>query len=133
MDKQTVALFGAAEKGEFETVYRCKYLEQLSDYLGHPPPYSRGIYMGIQALLYQRDVVFIRVQEEGYSFSDYYHGLRLLSSRGVVGELAAIGIPGVGDAVLLEAATAICAIYSSILITSEDDLYDYLTSSIKAA
>lgn len=133
MEKQTVALFGASEKGDFQIAYHCHRVEQLADLLGHPPPYSRGIYMGIQALMYQRNVIYIRVREEGFSFQDYYKGLRLLTSQGTVRELAALGIPGVGDSALLEATTAICGIYDSILITSEDDLYDYLTGMQRAA
>ncbi|MDP1836092.1 MAG: hypothetical protein Q8K75_09240 [Chlamydiales bacterium] len=133
MEKQTVALFGEAEKGDFQTIYHCKNLQQLSDNLGHPPPYSRGIFMAIQALLFDRELVFIRVRDEGYSFQDYYKGLRLLTNYGVVRQLAALGMPGVGDSSLVEATTAICAIYASVLITTEDDLYDYLTTGNQRA
>lgn len=133
MERRVVALFGEAQKGDFHTAYHCRNLEQLVDYLGHPPPYSRGIHLAIQSLLYHRDLVFIRVREEGYSFQDYYKGLRLLANGSVVRNLAALAIPGVGDAGLLEATTAICAIYSSILITNEEDLYDYLTCWQRAA
>lgn len=133
MEKRTVALFGEAEKGNFQTAYHCSCLEQLVDYLGHPPPLTRGIFLAVQALMYQRDLIFIRVREEGFSFQDYYKGLRLLTSEGTVHNLAAMAIPGVGDSALLEATTAICAIYDSILITNEEDLYDYLTSWSRAA
>lgn len=121
-----IALFGAAERGEYETIYHCYTINQLADYFGHPPPYTRGIFMAIQALLYQRELFFIRVRDEGYSFQDYYKGLRLLTSGGVAPYLAAVGMPGVGDSGLVETTASICAIHDSILITCEDDLYDYL-------
>lgn len=40
----TIALFGEAEKGQFEYPYYCENLDQLAEFLGHPPPESRGLY-----------------------------------------------------------------------------------------
>ncbi len=130
MTKQilTVALFGEAERGDFHTAYFVRDLPELADRLGDPPPYSRGILMGIQALLYQCNLIFFRVREEGFSQDDYYNGLELLKENAIVSDLTALGVPGVGDRQLLRASSDICAVYDSILLTSEEDLYDYLTA-----
>lgn len=127
MQIYTIALFGEAEKGEFRTPYACQSVEQLLDRFGHPPADSRGLYYAIQALLYQRDLIFFRVREEGFSYEDYLMGLRLLLQNRLVTKLAAICLPGVGDVEIIEAISPICDAYHSILITDESDFYDYLT------
>ena len=123
----TIALFGEAEKGNFNTAYYCESLPQLVDNLGNPPPESRGLYYAVQTLLFERNLIFFRVEEEGFSFQDYLLGLRMLENRDLVTNIAAICLPGVGDAEIIDAAIPLCHRHNSIIITTEPDLYDYLT------
>lgn len=125
----TMALFGEAEKGDYQTAYYMRSLAQLVDYLGNPPPNSQGLFYAVQALLYERQLIFFRVKEEGFSHQDYFSGLQLLQNQSILSEISAICLPGVGDTNILEAITPICATYHSILITNEADLYDYLTEN----
>lgn len=125
----TIALFGEAEKGEFRTAYFCQNLIQLDEFLGNPPEESRGLHYAVQALLFHRNLIFIRVPEEGFSSDDYMEGLHLLESQELIPHLDAICTPGVGDQTIIDAILPICHRYHSILITSESDFYDYLTST----
>ncbi len=123
----TVALFGEAEKGEFRTAYFCQTLAQLADNLGHPPGESKGLHYGVQALMMKRQLIFFRVEEEGFSAQDYLLGLRFLENQQLIPTLSAICLPGVGDKEIIDASVPICQSYSSFLILGEGDLYDYLT------
>ncbi len=123
----TVALFGEAQKGEFQGAYYCKTLGQLSDYLGEPPSQdSRGLQYAIQAILFQRGVLFFRVHEEGFSMQDYMQGLQFLEKEKIP-SLSAICLPGVGNHEIIERTTPVVEAHGSFLILSEDDLYDFLT------
>ena len=122
----TVALFGEAEKGEYKTAYFCRDLYQLAVNLGHPPPDSKGLHMAVQTLLYDYNLIFFRVEEEGFSIQDYLQGLRFLSHNQFVQDLTAICLPGVGDNQIFEAAKPIYEMYRSLIVTTEVDLYDYL-------
>lgn len=122
----TIALFGEAEKGEYQQPYFCNSLEQLVDYFGNPPEESKGLFFAIQALLYHRQLIFFRVKEEGFSSSDYLGGASLLKNHRLQTDITALCLPGVGDSEILEAMTPICKEYHSILITREADFYDYL-------
>lgn len=124
----TMALFGEAERGEFHTAYFCQNLEQLDEFFGNPPPNSQGIYYAVQALLFKRNLIFFRVLEEGFSVQDYLTGVKLLEHQQFIPRLDAICIPGVGDPIVLTALHPVCVHYHSILISSESDFYDYLTS-----
>lgn len=129
MEMRPVFLFGEAERGEFCTPYLCRSLPQLADTLGNPPVESEGILYAVQALLYKKEVLFFRVKEEGFSAPDYMRGLKLLQSRERnTFSISAICLPGVGDAEILEATGTVCALHKSLLILSEKDLYDYLTT-----
>jgi hypothetical protein len=121
-------LFGEAEKGEFCTPRVCKSLPQLADTFGNPPQESQGILYGIQALLYRRELIFFRVEEEGFSVGDYMKGIKWLQQQDSMPELAAICMPGVGDVEILEATSPLCIVKKSCLIINEKDLYDYLTA-----
>ncbi len=123
-----VFLFGEAEKGEPCTPLICTSLFQLSDMLGNPPEGSLGIDYAVQTLLYQRELIFFRVHEEGFSTEDYMRGLHALQSNVSLRPLAALCMPGVGDATLIAATTPICIAHSAILILTEKDLYDYLNA-----
>lgn len=124
----SIVLFGEAEKGEFETAYFCQTLPELIDYIGNPTPNSQGVHCAIQALLYHYNLLFLRVREEGYSFQDYLIGLHLLEHQSLVDQVAALCLPGVGDERILYPVGSYCTAHHSILLTSQSDLYDYLTS-----
>ena len=125
--RYTVAVFGEAERGSFQTAFFCQNLEQLERNLGHPPENSIGLNFAIQSLLFDRNLIFFRVKEEGFSINDYINGLRLLESQHLFANVRAIGLPGVGNLDILKASEVLCDIYKSMLITTESDLYDYLT------
>lgn len=125
---RTVALFGEAEKGEFQRAYFCQNLEQLLERLGNPPPDSQGLYYAVQSLLYGCQLVFFRVSEEGFSTEDYLLGLHMLRNSDAIPPLSALCLPGVGDANIICATSPICNQHKSILVVSEHDLYDYLTA-----
>lgn len=127
-----IALFGEAEKGEFNTAYFCNELAQLVDFLGNPPAESHGLYFAVQALHYGRQIIFIRVKEEGFSRPDYEYGLQLLHSQRLISPISAIALPGVGDEYIFKAAEPICILHHSILLTTEADLFDFLTSRAAA-
>lgn len=126
--KQTIALFGESEKGAYKTPHVLEKLPQLVDSLGNPPGESEGLFFAVQAILYNREIIFFRVAEEGYSPLDYYNGLRYLEKRENVKGVSALCLPGVGDPNILKACEGVCQIHNSFLITNQKDLYDFLTS-----
>lgn len=127
--RHTIFLFGEAEKGDFCTPLHCKTLPQLAETFGNPPEESLGILYAVQALLYERELIYFRVKEEGFSVADYMRGIRMLENKDFYRHLTAICMPGVGDAEIIEATSQICSLYQSLLITTEKDLYDFLTHS----
>lgn len=122
----TMAFFGESEKGRFHIPHYCDSLEHLVENLGNPPPESKGLYFAVQALLYDQKIIFYRVEEEGFSYQDYFEGLRTLRRIEGASHLRAICMPGVGDEEIFNAAMPICEDSHSIIITTESDLYDYL-------
>ncbi len=120
-------LFGAAERGEYCLPVACHSLPQLLASFGHPPQESEGLIYAIQTLLYERKLYYFRVEEEGFSLSDYHHGLRLLRKKELKEAIGAICMPGVGDSEIIEYASSVCNALNSILIVTEKDLYDFLT------
>lgn len=126
----TVFLFGEAEKGEFCTPLLCKSLTQLADRFGHPPKESLGLGYAVQALLFQRELIYFRVKEEGFSTSDYQQGIRLLEKSDLFHNLVAIGAPGLGNASVMNEINRVCLQHKSVLIVTEKDLYDLLTYSL---
>ncbi len=125
----TIAMFGEAEKGKYRSAYFLKNLPQLVDNLGNPPPDSQGLHFAVQTLMYNRPLIFFRVEEEGYNSKDYIKGLQLLKKKNLMPNISAICLPGVGDAEIIDTAIPICKSNNSILILSEPDLYDYLTAN----
>jgi hypothetical protein len=124
----TIALFGEAQRGDFRTAYYCKTLEQLSELLGEPPSTEcQGLDFAVQALLYQRGVVYFRVHEEGFSTQDYLTGLNFLQNKDLFPNISALCLPGVGSSEIIQATDPICSLHQSFLILTEKDLYDYLT------
>ncbi len=126
MEIFTIALFGEAEKGDFHVPYYCKSLPQLVDYLGNAPAETLGLQFAIQALLYNENLIFFRVKEEGFSAQDYYSGLRILQNDQKFSKVRAIALPGVGDKEIIEAVTPLCVIQKRIMILNEPDLFDFL-------
>ncbi len=124
--KPTVFLFGEAEKGEFGIPLICQSLPELCDALGNPPEESLGIFYAIQTLLYSKQLLFCRVEEEGFSVRDYIKGLNLMRSEKFGSKLQAVLIPGVGDEEIVDAAMGLCHIHKSLLVLTEKDLWDYL-------
>lgn len=127
--QQIMALFGESEKGAFKIPYFLKKLPQLFDLLGHPPEESEGLFFAVQAILYNREVIFFRVLEEGFSQPDYFVGLKYLKDKDIAQKIHAICLPGVGDPEILAESACLCHMHKSFLITTQKDLYDFLTSS----
>jgi len=125
--QRVVVLFGEAEKGQCKKPYILRELPQLMDALGNPPPESEGLFFAIQALLYEREIIYFRVQEEGFSKVDYFCGLKYLKNKDKIKQVHAVCMPGVGDREILDATQPVCEIHKSHLITTQKDLYDYLT------
>lgn len=128
--RHIVAIFGEAEKGQFKKPYYLFDLPQLVDSFGNPPPESQGLFYAIQALLYQRELIFFRVKEEGFSLSDYMFGLKFLEDTSQVKRLHALCLPGIGDPQIMQAIQPIFEIHKSILIVTPKDLFDYLTAIV---
>jgi hypothetical protein len=129
MKPHTIALFGEAEKGDYSKAYYCQTLPQMLDCLGNPPPESKGLYFAVQSILLDYSVLFFRVREEGFSQQDYFLGLAFLKKQKLFTRIMGICAPGVGNGEIINEILPICHNYRSILITSEADLYDYLTAS----
>lgn len=128
MQYQRVFLFGEAEKGAMCTPIKLNSLPAVLEKLGYPPSDSSGIDYAIQTILFNRELIFFRVQEEGFSLSDYYDGVKLLYNSGDKLLPSAICLPGVGDPHIIEALTPISKKLDSLLLITERDLYDYLTN-----
>src|ERR1700722_4316846 len=99
---QLVFLFGEAEKGHFCSPILCRCLLQLSQTFGNPPEESQGIFYAIQTLAFARALIHFLVKEEGFSIPDYKRGLHLLRNREVPQSPAAICMPGMGDAGIID-------------------------------
>lgn len=123
-----IALFGESEKGKFHYPYFCNNLPQLADTFGNPPEESLGLVFAIQAIMYERQIIFFRVKEEGFSIDDYMKGIEMLKDRGKIKKLSAICMPKVGNHLILDELDPICKLHSSIIITTEKDFFDYLLS-----
>lgn len=125
----TLVLFGEAEKGSLCKGVFCRTLDQLVDIYGNPPPSTKGLLLAIQSLLYGRELVYFRVREEGYSVEDYYEAIYQIEKADWENNIAAFGLPGVGDSEIITAITPLCRIHHSLIITTQSDFYDYLTST----
>ncbi len=126
--RNTIAHFGEAAKGDFRTAYICNNVVQLSETFGEPPAHSQGIVLAVQSLLFQQEVIFFRVHEEGFSLQDYLLGLKFLENKELFPSLSAICLPGVGSRDILDATTPLCQERRSILLFTSADLYDLLTN-----
>lgn len=79
--------------------------------------------------MFQYEVLFYRVEEEGFSENDYFQGLALIEEYSKPPLLQALCMPGVGDGRVIGKALSVCAQQEMILMMHEIDLYDYLTHS----
>lgn len=123
-----IALFGESERGQAGMAYYCDSLPQLADTFGNPPEESNGLHCAVQALLFNFGLIYFPVEEEGFSHDDYFQGIETLQEKELIKEVGAFCLPGVGDRNLLNAITQLCERHTSILITNQSDLYDYLTA-----
>ena len=128
--KPTIFLFGESEKGAFGNPFFYNSLSSLYNTLGAPPKDTLGIHYAVQTILYNRQLLFCRVKEEGFSTKDYIKGLLLLKKKEWKPKIQAIFMPGVGDEEIIEVAQDVSNLYNSLLVITEKDLYDYLTTSI---
>ena len=126
--QKVIAFLGESEMGRFHYPYFCYSLTQLATILGNPPEDSRGLDFAVQAIMYERNVIYFRVEEEGYSTKDYMQSIDIIKDKNKVKRLDAICIPGVGDKEIIFQLGPICKSHNSIIITSEKDLFDYLLS-----
>ena len=126
-DFPLIVLFGESEKGEYRKPHRMSDLIQLVHILGNPPENTLGLFFAIQALHFQREIIYFRVEEEGFSQEDYFFGLRYLENISEKNSLKAVCLPGTGDPEILTATQNICETHHSLLVTTERDLFDYLT------
>jgi hypothetical protein len=121
-----VALFGEAERGSFHTPLLLHSTEELLEQVGIPSQESLGIFFAIEALLHHHSLLYFRVEEEGFSKEDYLIGLHLLQQRKE--KISAIGLPGVSDEEIFQPALTLLEQNRALLLTTQRDLYDYLTS-----
>lgn len=129
MNTQAIALFGEAERGSFDTGLICRHVPELMDYFGNPPPDSRGLFYAIQALLYDYELIFFRVEQEGFSKKDYLNGINFLKKSPFIESVHAICTPGLGDHSIIDALLPLCYEHHQILIFNERDFIDYLSYS----
>jgi hypothetical protein len=120
-------LFGEAERGSYCIPTICDSLAELFDRFGSPPEDSLGLLYAVQTLLYQRGLIYFRVREEGFSLPDYKCGLRLLRNKEIDKVPTAICLPGVGNSQIIDETAQLCRLFSSLLVTTERDFYDYIT------
>ncbi|NGX57049.1 MAG: hypothetical protein K1060chlam5_01305 [Candidatus Anoxychlamydiales bacterium] len=126
--QKVIAMFGESEKGKYHVPYVFHSLEQLSNTLGEPPKDSFGLFYAIQALMYEREVIYFRVEDEGYSVEDYMIGLKFLKKKKSIKRLDALCMPKVGSKEIIDATNPICLKFQSLIIINENDLFDYLLS-----
>lgn len=132
MTSSVVALFGQASKGSLDTVYFCRSLGDLLEYLGEPPKDACGLYYAVQTLLFGVSILYFRVREEGVSLDDYHFGFRLLREvHPPFITLKALFLPGVGSKAVIDEGISLCRNYHSLLIVREADFYDYMTDNVR--
>jgi hypothetical protein len=123
-----IALFGEAEKGSYNKPYFLHSLLELVDTLGLPPGESKGLDFAVQALMFEKGIIYFRVEEEGFSNTDYIMGYKKLSQKEKIGFVDAICLPGVGKEEIIRGAQDLCYQYKSVIVLTEKDFYDYLTT-----
>ena len=120
-NKLCLAIFGQTEKGSLGSVYAIDNLTELFNKLGCATIDSKAIFYAIEAIYYDRKVLFVPVKEEGSNLEEYREGIKKLKQHSV----DAIFVPGVGNASLLSFATSTL---KAVVFMTGEDTYDYLTS-----
>lgn len=128
MKKASVAIFGESRKGEFLKLFYINTLPDLATHLGEPTASGIGIHMAIQSLLFQKDILYIKVLEEGYDLEHYSVGIREIENKTDL-LISAIALPGVGSNEILKKASLLAKKKKAVLILTEKDLYDFMTQS----
>ena len=123
-----LALFAEARMGKPEAPCQIRSVDELFTLTGLPKENKSGLNWAIQALLYQVELLFFRVEEEGFSENEYFQGLNYLEKSLKKEPFQALALPGVGSLPILEKARMVCLKKKSLLIMNEEDLYDCLTS-----
>lgn len=121
-----IAFFGESEKGRFHYPYYCYSLHQMVETLGNSPEESLGLTFAIQALMYEREIIYFRVSEEGFSIHDYMKGFEILKDINKTKKLSAVCLPRVGDNKIIDSVEPISKLHKSLIITTQKDLFDYL-------
>lgn len=122
--RPTIVLFGEAERGAFHTPHLCCSPLDLLTQLGSSN--NKGILMAMQGLLSGYNVLYFRVKEEGFESDGYSYGLQFLLGLADI-SIMAVALPGVGTPSTIRAFHELCQQRNSILITTDQDLYDLST------
>jgi hypothetical protein len=125
--KKTIAIFGESKEGPLHTFIHLRSLPHIVESFGNPTETGLGIHLAIQALLFQREVLFYRLEEEGFQKDTYELGCHLLEKHPKKEELTAIALPGVGDTLILSFAQKVAAPIGALLLITAKDLYDFTT------
>jgi hypothetical protein len=128
MRKEVVLIFGESKKGEFLKLFYINTLPDLSTLLGEPTETGIGIHMAIQSLLFHKEVLFIKIAEEGYSTDHYSLGIKEINKNPEL-IISAIALPGVGSSKILKEASLLAKKKNALLLLTEKDLYDLMTQS----
>ena len=120
-------IFGQAEKGALCRPTLCKHPIDLIQQFGHPPKETFGLYLAIQTVLLKTPCIYFRVEEEGFSYRDYFRGLDILKSDWEGVPIQAIGLPGVGNMEIIEKTERLFLKKRSLILITEKDLFDFLT------
>jgi hypothetical protein len=123
-----VMVFGESTKGAFSRLHRPRTVEDLANLLGQPPEGSHGLYLATQTVLLEHELLFWRVDEEGFSPQDYWLGAKMLaelSDQRIT--IDAVGLPGVGDWSIIESMQRALRGHHPLLLMSARDVYDYLS------
>ncbi len=125
----TLTLIGEAAKGDFCTGVLCSSLWKLWDTFGEPPMDTEALFYAIQSLSFGKPVVFFRVEEEGFSLSEYELCLNSLDKAIPNNSpLGALFLPKVGTGEIIEHSLEICIVHAGILIMNDKDFFDYLAA-----
>ena len=128
--KSRIFLFGEAEKAKSCQPLAIGSLADLSEKVGNfSTSGGQGLDCAVQILLFNHELIFYPVREEGFSPEDYFRGIEFLEKEGKTMQLCAVSLPGVGDPQIIDALMPICQREKLLLILCESDLYDYLTAS----
>lgn len=128
MKRKSIVIFGESTKGEFLNLFPIRTLPDLSTFLGGPTSSGIGIHMAIQSLLFEKEVLFIKVFEEGYDLDHYSLGLKEIDRNPDL-LIDAIALPGAGSNEIVKKASLLAKKKKAFIVLTEKDLYDFMTQS----